>query len=540
MKKISIILILVLVSAIFTGCSGKESVKTELNFMLNSSPTSADPTLLYDFTGYTMSKFFCCTLYEYNNKKQLVPALAESYELSDDGLTYTFHLKDDIKWSNGKPITAEDFVFSFKRLADPNVGSNSVYYVTDCCKLKNIMEIQAGEKPLSELGVYAPDNKTFVVELEEPCTYFLDLITNNNFSPINEEFFLSTGGKYGTADEMVLSCGPYILDRFEPLATQIHFTKNPYYYNSDSISLSGVNLLVIGNEQQALMCYETGMIDIMQISGELSELAVGDPEFKEFVGTAFYYIYINQRTSCEELKNRNIRLALSKSIDRRLLTEKLLKSGNTPITRIIPEGFYTETDGSDFAIDQNRYDEFAAYDPDAALYCWKQGLSELGISTLKLEFSCNSDKVSLAEAIKDQMEKTLPGLEVEIKGVPFKERVAMRKSGEYDLMLSNWGPDFSDPTTYLVLFLTHSNAITYTNEEYDRLYQLTCTAEMAVDPAARNRVLHQLEDILMEDAATIPLYVVGNTYLIRSSISGFQIPPTGGGVIVNGIDKEVG
>ena len=540
MRKIAIILVFVFTFTMFTGCSGKSSVKSELNFMLTSSPNSADPTLLFDTAGYTISKFFCCTLYEYNNKKQLVPALAESYELSDDGLTYIFHLRKDGKWSDGRPITAADFVFSFKRLADPNVGSNSVYFVTDCCKLKNVMEIQAGEKPLSELGVYAPDNETFVVELEEPCTFFLDLLTNNNFCPINEEFFYSTGGKFGTSDETVLSCGPFVIDRFEPLATQIHFTKNPYYYNSDSITLSGVNLLVIPNEQQALMCYETGMVDIMQISGELTELAIEDPEFTEFSGTTLYYIYINQRTSCAELKNRNIRMALSKSLDRKSLTDNLLKAGNIPITRIIPLGFYTETDGSDFSRDQDKYNDYAAYDPESALSYWKQGLSELGISSLKLGFCCNSDKVAVVEVLKDQMEKALPGLEIEINGVPFKERISMRQSGEYDLMLSGWGPDFSDPTTYLALFLSNSNAVTYSNEEYDRMYATACSAEMAVNPESRNIVLHQLEDILLEDAATIPLYVQGNTYLVRKNITGFQIPPKGSGIIINGINKEVG
>ena len=234
MKKISILFLSILIAALFSGCGGKDAISNELNMAISASPLSADPQMVYDTNTGAMCKFFCATLYEYNNKKELLPALAQSYEVSDDGLIYTFHLKENLKWSDGRPLTADDFVFGFKRFSDPKVGSNAVYLITDCCKLKNAEKILAGELPLSELGVAAPDKKTFIVELEEPCTYFVDLLTNNNFTPCNEDFYYSTKNKFGSSHDTVLSCGPYVLDRYEPLATQIHFVKNPYYYDSTS------------------------------------------------------------------------------------------------------------------------------------------------------------------------------------------------------------------------------------------------------------------------------------------------------------------
>ncbi|MBR5179259.1 MAG: peptide ABC transporter substrate-binding protein [Lachnospiraceae bacterium] len=540
MRKISFYLLGFLLAIILSGCSGKIDASKELNMAISGSPLSADPVMLYDGNTGIMCKFFCSTLYEYNNKKELKPALAESYEVSEDGLTYTFHIKEGLKWSDGRPLTAEDFVFGFRRFSDPNVGSNAVYLITDCCKLKNAEKILAGELPLSELGVSAPDNLTFIVELEEPCTYFTDLLTNNNFTPCNEDFYHSKGNKYGSSHDAVLSCGPYILDRYEPLATQIHFVKNPYYYDSDSILLSGVNIQVIANQQQALMCYETGAIDIMEVKGELLELTDDDPELNILPGASLYFLFLNQNGSRPELMNKNIRMAISKSIDRQDITDNLLRSGFSPMTRIIPPGFYFETDGTDYAIDQHLYDEYAIYDPDTALTYWKQGLSELGVSSMTFELIFNSDKITECEAIAAQLERNLPGLHIELLGVPFKERSARRAKGEYEIMLSNWFPDYSDPTSFYALYLSNATAKSYHNPEYDEAYDKTCTTEMSKNAYERNKLLHKVEDIIMEDAGTVPIYTTGNTYLIRSNVSGFQTPPTGTGIIITGLSKEEG
>ncbi len=540
MRKIYFYLLGILVALSMAGCSGNGTVSNELNMVISGAPLSADPVMLYDTNTGIMCKFFCSTLYEYNNKKELMPGLAESFELSDDGLTYTFHLRENLKWSDGRPLTAEDFVFGFKRFSDPNVGSNAVYLITDCCKLKNASAILAGELPLSELGVSAPDNRTFIVELEEPCTYFTDLLTNDNFTPCNEDFYHSVGKKYGSSHDAILSCGPYVLDRYEPLANQIHFVKNPYYYDSDSILLSGVNLQVIANSQQALMCYETGTIDIMEVNGELLELAEDDPELNILSGASLFFFFLNQNGSRPELMNKNIRMAISKSLDRQDLTDNLLRSGFSPMTRIIPPGFYFETDGSDFALEQGIYNEYASYDPDAALSYWKQGLSELGVSTMTFELVFNSDKIAECEALAAQMERNLPGLKIELKGVPFKERSALRAKGEYEIMLSSWYPDYSDPTSFYALYLSNATAKSYHNPEYDEAYNKTCTTEMAKDANERNRLLHEVEDIIMKDAGVVPIYTTGKTYLIRNNISGFQTPPTGTGIIITGLSKEVG
>lgn len=208
------------------------------------------------------------------------------------------------------------------------------------------------------------------------------------------------------------------------------------------------------------------------------------------------------------------------------------------MTRIIPPGFYTETDGTDFSIDTGRCNEYAGYDPDKALEYWKKGLSELGVSSVNLGFLFASDYIAVAEAIANQMEKRLPGLKLELKGVPFKDRIDKENSGEYDLVLTGWNADYSDPTSFLALFYTSDSNHSYTNEEYDSAYALAGSMEMSKNPDERNKVLHKVEDIIMEDAGVIPVYTKGKTYLIREFVSGFQTPPTGVGVIVAGIKVD--
>lgn len=279
--------------------------------------------------------------------------------------------------------------------------------ITDCCAVLNAGKVAAGELPVSELGVYAPDYLTLVIRLEQPCPYLNALITMPCFSPCNREFFASCGGSYATSPETLLSCGPYTLDRYEPLATQIHFTKNPYYYHADRISLSGVNLQVIENSQQAIMCYEAGLLDIAYISGELAEIVEGDSHLNRFSTAAIYKIDFNQQTH-PQLINRNIRLGMAKSIDRETIVKKVLRMGYAPLARVNPAGYYFESDGQDFAGDQSLYDEYMKYDPEKAAEYWEKGKNELGVDKVSIQMCYKADMTNVAEAIKVEMENNLP------------------------------------------------------------------------------------------------------------------------------------
>ena len=368
--------------------------------------------------------------------------------------------------------------------------------ITDCCAVLNAGKVAAGELPVSELGVYAPDYLTLVIRLEQPCPYLNALITMPCFSPCNREFFASCGGSYATSPETLLSCGPYTLDRYEPLATQIHFTKNPYYYHADRISLSGVNL-------QAIMCYEAGLLDIAYISGELAEIVEGDSHLNRFSTAAIYKIDFNQQTH-PQLINRNIRLGMAKSIDRETIVKKVLRMGYAPLARVNPAGYYFESDGQDFAGDQSLYDEYMKYDPEKAAEYWAKN--------------------------------HLPGLKITLTPLPLKELLRrIWGKTDYDILMSGWSADYTDPTSLYQPYLSLPGSNGYSNSHFDEVYNNTavCKGE------ERNSLLHEAEDILMQDVALIPLFNAETDVLIRDNVSGFQTEPTGVGVVVTGLKKEI-
>jgi len=537
LKKYAALLTLVLLLGCLSGCKGREEGKNEIDIAFTVSPPTIDSALVSDTTSGDATSPFVSTLYVYDKDRRLVPGLAESYTCSEDGLTYTFKLRDGLVWSDGRELTAEDFVYGFQRLADPEVGSNAVYFITDCCEIRNATEISIGNHPVSELGVSAPDKKTFVIELARPCPYFLALTTCVNLAPCNRDFCTSCGAYYATSPETVLSCGPYILDRFEPLATQIHYTKNPKYYDADKITVENVSAQVVSNTQQAMMCYQAKDMDITAVSGEYLELAEGDPHLQTFSTASSFSLEMNYKN--EALKDRNIRLALAKSIDRESLVKNVLRSGNTALYRINPQGYYTETDGTDFAKDPHQYDEYTGYDPAKALEYWKQGLSDIGQSSVELQMIYSSSMSSTAEALKAGMEKNLPGLNIKLKIITAKEYSSAKAKGDYDLFISGWIGDYADPTTFYMQYLSGAGVVSYSNPKFDEVFNSCQEGEAITDPDERNRRLHQAEDILMEDVAVIPIFSQGKVYLVSDEVKGLEFVPTGVSMIYTGLTKEV-
>jgi oligopeptide transport system substrate-binding protein len=536
-KAICLIALFSGLSIFFCACGRSLEEKRELNIALSTSPLTIDPQLCSDTTSALALDFTSGTLYEYNREGELIPCLAESYDISEDGCTYTFHLKDGLKWSDGRPMCADDFVFAFQRLADPETGSNSIFLITDCCMIRNSNAIAHGEIPASELGVYAPDDRTFIVELEEPCAFFCSLMSKNNFAPCNRDFFYDVGRDFASSSDTVLSSGPYIMDRYEPIAKQIHYVPNPNYVNHKDVSLPGLTLQIVANNQQAVMCYETGDIDITPISGEYLQLTEGDPELHVFPSASGKYYAVNQR-SCPELRNRNIRMALLKSIDRESLAKNLLGAGSSPLYSVVPPAFYIENNNMDFESNSERYLEFCGYDPDDAKKLWEEGLNELGVSGISLECVYASGEAGIVEAAAAQMMDSLPGLNIELRPVPFKEMIKRKSSDQYDLCYSGWVADYIDPTSFLALFVSTGD-YGYANPEFDELYSRIQSGECVSDPVTRDRLMHEAEDMIMEDAGVIPVVTTGKTYLIHKGITNYQLMPMENLSMAGEIKKEV-
>lgn len=520
-----------------TGSDTAAAGSSDMNVMLETPVESLDPQQATDGTSFEVIADYTDGLMQMDADGQAVPAIAESYDLSDDGLTYTFHLRSDAKWSNGTPVTAADFVFAWQRAVDPAVASEYAYMLSDIGQIKNAAEIIAGDMDKSELGVTAVDDTTLQVELNVPVSYFLSLMYFPTFYPVNEEFFNSCGDTFATSPETTLSNGAFILDSYEPAATAFHLTKNADYYDAGRIQLSGLNYQVIQDSQQALMSYQTGALDTTLVNGEQVDQVKDDPEFKT-VGAGYLWYVSPNIDAVPELANLNVRLALTMAIDRDAITGDVLKDGSAPTYTAVPPEFAAGPDGSDFSADQEKFADVCTYDATAAADYWTKGLEELGITELSLDMVVDADDApqKVAQVLKEQWETTLPGLTVNLVVEPKKQRVQDMQDGNYQLGLTRWGPDYADPMTYLGMWVSgnSNNYGLWSNADYDAIIDECTTGDLCTDAEGRWERLYDAEQIVMDEAVIFPLYTQCNAEMLSSKVTGVEYHP----VALNRVYKD--
>lgn len=500
---------------------------SDLNIMLETPVQSLDPQQATDGTSFEVIAGYTDGLMQMDADGQAVPAIAETYDLSDDGLTYTFHLRD-AKWSNGEPVTAADFVFGWQRAVDPAVASEYAYMLSDIGQIKNAAEIIAGSMDKGELGVTAVDDKTLEVQLNVPVSYFLSLMYFPTFYPVNQAFFESCGDTFATSPETTLSNGAFIMDAYEPAATAFHLTKNEDYWDAARVKLPGLNYQVIQDSQQALMSYQTGDLDMTLVNGEQVDQVKEDPEFITIGAGYLWYVSPNV-DAVPELANLNVRLALTSAIDREAITEDVLKDGSAPTYTAVPMQFAAGPDGSDFSEDQAKFSDVCAFDAAKAAEYWTKGLEELGITELTLDMIVDADDApqKVAQVLKEQWETTLPGLSVNLTVEPKKQRVEDMQNGDFQLGLTRWGPDYADPMTYLGMWITDNpnNYGLWSNPEYDGIIAECTTGELCTDPEGRWARLYDAEKLVMDEAVIFPLYTQCNAEMMSAKVSGVEFHP---------------
>ena len=505
-----------------------ESAGGDLNVMLETPVESLDPQQATDGTSFEVIADYTDGLMQMDADGQAVNALAESVDVSEDGLTYTFHIRKDANWSNGDPVTAADFVFAWQRAVDPEVASEYSYMLSDIGQIVNAQDIIDGTKDKSELGVKAVDDKTLEVKINVSVSYFLSLMYFPTFYPVNQKFFESCADTYATSPETTLSNGAFILDEYQPAATTIHLTKNADYYDADKVKLEGLNYQVIQDSQQALMSYQSGDLDTTLVNGEQVDQVKDDPSYKAIGAGYLWYISPNMK-AVKELQNVNIRYAITMALNREAITTDVLKDGSAPTYTAVPMDFAAGPDGSDFSADQEKFKEVCRFDAAAAVEYWNKGLEELGAKEITITMIHDADDapIKVAQVVKEQLETTLPGLTVELQQMPKKERVQRMQEGEFELGLTRWGPDYADHMTYLGMWVT-KNANNYgfwSNSKYDEIIAECTTGETAMDAKARWAALYDAEQLVMDEAVIFPLYTQCNAELISTNVSGIEFHP---------------
>ena len=481
-----------------------------LNIMLETEVQSLDPQVATDGTSFEVIADYTDGLMQMDADGAAVPAMAETYDISEDGKTYTFHLRD-AKWSNGEAVTAADFVFGWQRAVDPATASEYSYMLSDIGQVVNAAEIIAGEKPVTDLGVTAVDDKTLEVQLNVPVSYFLSLMYFPTFYPVNEAFYNTCADTFGTSPETVLSNGAFVLTDYQPAATAFAMEKNPDYYDADKIALDGLAYQVIKDSQQALMSYQTGTLDITLLNGEQVDQVKDDPEFTS-VGAGYLWYISPNIDAVPDLANLNLRKAISAALDREQIIATVYKNDNEPSPCLAYgiSGVNTETFGEAVVAANGGNPLYApTADLDSAKEYLAKALEELGYKdasevSLCLMTSEGTQNELLSQVVQEQLRKNL-GLNVTIEVLTITEWRARRNSLDFDVCFGGWGPDYNDPMTDLDLMMsTNGNNHTgYADADYDALIESTKTER---DAAAREQIFVQAEMKLAEDMPVIPVY----------------------------------
>ncbi len=498
-----------------------------LNIMLETEVQSLDPQVATDGTSFEVIADYTDGLMQMDADGAAVPAMAETYDISEDGKTYTFHLRD-AKWSNGEAVTAADFVFGWQRAVDPATASEYSYMLSDIGQVVNAAEIIAGEKPVTDLGVTAVDDKTLEVQLNVPVSYFLSLMYFPTFYPVNEAFYNTCADTFGTSPETVLSNGAFVLTDYQPAATAFAMEKNPDYYDADKIALDGLAYQVIKDSQQALMSYQTGTLDITLLNGEQVDQVKDDPEFTS-VGAGYLWYISPNIDGVPELANENLRKAMTFALDRDAITDDVLKDGSAPCYTAVPPQFATGPDGSDFSADQTKYAEYCAFDAAKAAEYYETAKSELGKDSFSFDMIVDADDApqKVAQVVKEQLETTLPGFTLNLTVEPKKQRVQDMQDGNFEVALTRWGPDYADPMTYLGMWVTgnSNNYGLWSDAEYDSIIEECTTGDLCTDPEGRWAALYDAEAIVLEQAVIFPLYGQCNAEMISSAVTGVEHHP---------------
>ena len=507
-----------------------------LNIMLETEVQSLDPQVATDGTSFEVIADYTDGLMQMDADGAAVPAIAETYDISEDGKTYTFHLRD-AKWSNGEAVTAADFVFGWQRAVDPATASEYSYMLSDIGQVVNAAEIIAGEKPVTDLGVTAVDDKTLEVQLNVPVSYFLSLMYFPTFYPVNEAFYNTCKDTFGTSPDTVLSNGAFKLTDYQPAATAFTLEKNPDYYDADKIALDSLAYQVIKDSQQALMSYQTGALDMTLLNGEQVDQVKDDPEFTS-VGAGYLWYISPNIGGVPDLANENLRKAINFALDRDAITGDVLKDGSAPCYTAVPPQFATGPDGSDFSADQTKFAEFCAYDADKAKEYYEQAKTELGKDSFTFNMVVDADDApqKVAQVVKEQLETTLAGFTLNLTVEPKKQRVQDMQDGNFEIGLTRWGPDYADPMTYLNMWVTgcSNNYGLWSDAEFDAIIADCTTGAYITDAEARWNAMYDAEKIVMDQAVIIPLYTKANANMIKTGVEGIEFHP----VALNRVYKD--
>lgn len=488
----------------------------------SSEPGSLDPALAQGTHESWVLENVFEGLMTFDENGELVPGMAESYEISEDGLTYTFTLRDGVTWSNGDPVTAHDFEFAWKRALDPELAADYAYILY---YIKGGEAYNSGSGSRDDVAVKALDDKTLEVTLEAPTAYFLQLTAFYTYYPVNKNV-VESNPDWAKDPSTHISNGPFKLVTWEHNAKLI-LEKNELYYNAQKIKLDGIDLDIIEDQNTAWQKYEGGEYDILvdvPTAVVAQFKANNDPQLN--IGSQVGTYYYNVNPAVKPFNNVKVRKALSMALDREIIVNNITQGGQIAAEGVVPYGLKDET-GKDFRDGVGNLIEF---NPEKAKQLFEEGLAEEGMTVddfnnagIVLLYNTSESHKKIAQAAQEMWRQNL-GINIGLENVEFQVKLDREKAGDYHISRGGWIGDYMDPMTLLDLWWSESsfNDVNYNNPEYDRLIE---ESKATNDQNIRMENLRQAERLIMEDMAVIPVYFYTQPYVMKDNVDGvFYIP----------------
>ncbi len=529
MKKLFniMIILIVAVSAIFAGGKAETTenmtegaVEQKLTFALQNEPDGLDPGITNNSfaSPILLNTFEGLVIYDENNS--IVGGSAESWDISDDGLTYTFKLRNNLKWSDGSSLTANDFVYSYLRVLDPALGAQYTGMLTDY--ISGASEYYAGTANADSVGIKAVDKLTLEITLLKPTAYYIGILGMWVYSPVNEATVTANGDRWTLSAETFVSNGPFTMKEIS-FGEGYELIKNENYWNAANVKLEKLNFRFIPDPSTALVALDKGDIDGQWEvpSADLPSLKASSDALQIIpsYGTTYYEI----NCSKAPYDNPKVRLALSMALDRTALIENVLQSTDEPAFSLIAPGY--SVDGVAYDEGRSNYGLSATADVAGA----RAMLAEAGypngegFPTLELSYYTNETVKNIVEAMQQMWQENL-GIKVNVSTEEWAVYYENIQALKYDVGAMGWGADYMHPMTFFPLRLSDGgmNNSGYASAEYDTLVK---KAQSETDPAKAMELMRKADDVLMADMPLIPLYFRSSPKMMAPYVKGWYITP---------------
>lgn len=527
MKNRLVVLTLVaaLIISMLVSCGEPRKIDTGdrkvFRYTVNNVPTTLDPNLCNGITDNEFQHVLTEGLTR-TTGGTVTPGIAESWEISEDGTVYIFHLRDAL-WSDGEPITAEDFVYGWRRLADPATGSD---YAFASWTIKGGKKINLEGASPETLGVRAIDDKTLEVTLENPTAYFLSYVgSESHFAPVRRDYVEKFGNEFAVDPEKNVYSGPFILTTAEE--DRWEFKKNPLFWDADNITIEQATAIYPSDEDDQIKLFQEGQLDFAFIPNDMVSQYRNQKNVNHYLNGLIDYIYINTESGNTVLSDRDFRKALNYALNRKLFNHHANDDAYKPYGALIFPGLNGKdgaTYGEVYYIDSYAFP--IEGDIDLARNLLAETMNRMDIEkpediTVELTAPDSAENRRIAEEIKAQWENNLK--------INVKVRMELRSdvyskiypSGDYELGLTGWASDYNDPYSYLEIWRSDNTSYTpYGNPEIDKILDATITE---IDQDKRMDMLNNVEKMLIDDAPIVPLEAKDKYYMINPHIKNLTL-----------------